>query len=87
MDRFQKGAERLHVGKERKKWVRNQFLSVPFRKRTIGAYGPFFEQNGNSIQEDLESENRSRFKKLLRIYHLQILIVLYNNLNSGKSQN
>ena len=45
-DRFQKENERLHVGKERKKWVRNPFLSVPFRKRTIGPYGPFFERNG-----------------------------------------
>ena len=47
-DRFQKEDERLHVGKERKKWVRNRYLSVPIRKRTIGAYGPFFNGTGKT---------------------------------------
>ena len=28
------------------KWVWNRFLSVPFRKRTTGASGPFSERNG-----------------------------------------
>ena len=42
-ERFQKEGERLHVEK-RKKWVPNRFLSVPFRKRTIVASGPFFTE-------------------------------------------
>ena len=39
-----RGSFHKHVGKERKKWVRNLFLSVPFRKRTIAAYGPFWNE-------------------------------------------
>ena len=46
--RFQKEGKRLHVLKERKKWVRNRFSPVPFRKRNIGAYGPFFERTGKT---------------------------------------
>ena len=41
-----KRGERLLVSKQREKLVRNRFLSVPFRKRTIGAYEPFSERKG-----------------------------------------
>ena len=32
---YLKEGERLHVIKQRGKWVRNRFLSFPFRKRTV----------------------------------------------------
>ena len=37
---------RLHEGKETEKWVRNQFLSDPFLKRTAIGCGPFQERIG-----------------------------------------
>ena len=40
-ERYRKKGERLHVEKKTKMWVRNRFLSVPFRKGSIAAYGPF----------------------------------------------
>ena len=45
-ERYRKKGERLHVEKKTKMWVRNRFLSVPFRKGSIAAYGPFQERNG-----------------------------------------
>ena len=49
-ERFRKEGERLHVGKKFKKaGTERIFLrSVPFRKRTIGAYGPFFYGTGKT---------------------------------------
>ena len=40
-ERYRKKGERLHVEKKTKMWVRNRFLSVPFRNGSIAAYGPF----------------------------------------------
>ena len=40
-ERYRKKGERLHVEKKTKIWVRNRFLSVPFRRGSIAAYGPF----------------------------------------------
>ena len=46
-ERFRKEGECLLVGKKKKVGT-ELILSVPFRKRTIGAYGPFL-RNGPSI--------------------------------------
>ena len=61
-ERFRKEGEQLHVAKKKKekKWVPNRFLSVPFRKRAIGAYGPFFTEQ--------VKQERARYRLHVKIH-------------------